>query len=144
MRDPSDRRHERVLDGSLPSLPADRVGGLHENERQVAAKERAHEKVELRPVEVERRGAHAERAKTRGEVTDRKHADQAVEEPHHLPHPVALDDMHLPLGEAKQRVQLGMSGLDHLSSTSSPSSSRLLPDRRMKTSSRVAAVPSIE
>ena len=32
VRDPADRRHERVLDGSLPSLPADRERHLEEHE----------------------------------------------------------------------------------------------------------------
>src|SRR5207245_466265 len=78
----------------------------------------------------------------RREIADRQHADQAVEEPYDLPHPVALDDVHLPLGKAEQGVHLGVSYLDAHSPSSSPSSCRLLPDRSMNTSSSALACPS--
>src|SRR5579872_5573388 len=144
MRDPAHRSHEGVLDGPFPALPGDRKSRLHEDKRQIAPEQRPDEEIELSTAQVERAGVRAERAEPRCEIPDRKHADQAVEEPHDLPHPVALDDVELPLGEPEQRVQLRMpySGAHQAGTSSSASASSFLPVRRMNTSSRVAASPS--
>src|SRR6202022_452479 len=71
VRDTPHRRHERVLDRALPSLPRDGVGRLHEDQREIAPKQRADEQVQLRLAQVERAVFGAERTEAGGEVADR-------------------------------------------------------------------------
>src|SRR5256712_133528 len=139
MGDPAHRRHEGVLDGALPAFPSDGVGGLHEDQRQVAPEQRADQQVKLRPAQVEGAAGHPQRPQARGEEADRQHADDAVEEPHDLPAPVALVDVELPLGKAEQGAHLGSAHADHVTASSASSASSVFPVRSMKTSSSVAA-----
>src|SRR4029077_10016421 len=128
--------------GAFPSLPGDRVRGLHEDEREITPEPGADEQVELSLAQVEGGALGAQRAQARGQEADREHADEAVEEPDDFPEPVPLDDVHLPLRDAAERVQLCVPYPDsdaHVPSSFSSASAKLLPVRCMKTSSSVGS-----
>src|SRR5262249_2108219 len=60
------------------------------------------QEVELSLTQVE--PARAQRPQARGQVADAENADQAVDQPHGLPQPVALYQVLLALDEADERV----------------------------------------
>src|ERR1019366_2830534 len=153
MCDPPHRRHEGVLDGSLPSLPRDREGHVEENQGQVAPQQRADQQVQLSARDVDVRVRTAERSQSGRQVADAERADDAVDEPDDFPDPVPLVEVALALEESEERIRLETQTwrghLDaaylrahHSSSCSaSLSSSKVFPVSRRNTSSSDAPSP---
>ena len=114
MREPRDRRHERVLDRAFPALPRDDLADVLEDDAEESPRDRPDEQVEHEPRDrrvVDPTAGDGRRGEA--DVRDGERGHDAVDEPDDLPRPVALGQRDLALDERVREADLPVQLSDH-------------------------------
>jgi len=135
------RRHERVLDRSLPALPGDRLREDLEDDPEIGPDDGSDEQDRRHLIDVDLAAGGLDAL---GDEDDRERVRDRPDEERDVPPDVALDEVDVPLddaGEADQLVAEGCCGSfrHYFSSSSGFSSSNERPVAAKNASSSVSA-----